>query len=222
MELVLVLCRPIKSIRIVPAHIYLHHNAVTVNNILGGYMSQRIRGFWLKLITMCTTLYFMPLANFVRHIFGGVMTGEAYAGTIKCGSQSSVECDGVASKTLSEGQSVICKCSTDSNKLIDHTCEVSLECVDSGCWDTYPVYYFVSGSCYALSYCTSGEKRSCTSGNGTGTQTCSSSGYWGACVISQCKSGYVMVNGQCFSECNIANGYGYEIDYSESSSSSSS
>ncbi|MGE0528758.1 MAG: hypothetical protein AB7P49_16955 [Bdellovibrionales bacterium] len=79
-------------------------------------------------------------------------------------------------------------------------------------------YNLQNGTCVA-NVCTPGASQSCTINNGSGTQTCNSSGtQWGACgYLTACNSGYNLQNGTCVANvctpgasqsCTINNGTG--------------
>lgn len=183
-------------------------------------MAQKIKNFWLKLGAMFLTLYFMPLADFVMGFLGLNGSGKAYAGTLKCGTNTH-ECDGVSGQTLKpveDGGPVLqCRCKTNSNMVYDVGCyEVIVGDIN---WDGRIELVFNAGSCYSPNACSpNGATKDCSSESRYGTSTCKDS-VWGSCVYGACKSGYVMVSNTCYASCSISNGSGYEKWVSESSSS---
>jgi hypothetical protein len=49
--------------------------------------------------------------------------------------------------------------------------------------------------------CTFGQTRACSITNGAGTQTCSASNYWAACIANSCNSGYSLCSNTCKTDC---------------------
>jgi len=82
-----------------------------------------------------------------------------------------------------------------------------------------PGYVLMSGSCAALQ-CQPGTMITCSENNGSGTQTCLSSGAgFGSCQINACNTGYSLQNGNCVklactagstTACAINNGSGVQ------------
>lgn len=192
-------------------------------------MARQIKNFWFKLGTMFMTLYFMPLSSFICNLLG-LHSNDAHAGTIKCGSDTA-ECIGVNSKTITGGQTVECTCATDSSLVTTLTC--SSDTYTNTFWDVNTSDWATEeitdeslriNACHGKESCsTNGATRSCTtSDNYNGTQTCTNY-WWGECVRgSTCKAGYVKTSdNQCLASCALANGAGYEMQTSESESSSS-
>ncbi len=55
--------------------------------------------------------------------------------------------------------------------------------------------------------CTANSTRSCTISNGSGQQTCNSSGSaWSSCLASSCNSGYTLQNGSCVASQSTSSG----------------
>lgn len=174
------------------------------------------------------TLYFMPLSSFICNLLG-LHSNDAHAGTIKCGSDTA-ECIGVDSKTIVDGQTVECTCATNSSLVTTLTCTSDTHtntfwdpAVSDWVSEEITEEFLHTEACHGEEPCTTnGATRSCTtSDNYNGTQTCTNY-YWGGCVRgSTCKAGYVKTpDNQCVASCALANGAGYEMQTSESSSSS--
>lgn len=191
-------------------------------------MARQIKNFWFKLGTMFMTLYFMPLSSFICNLLG-LHSNDAHAGTIKCGSDTA-ECIGVDSETIVDGQTVECTCATNSSLVTTLTCTSDTytntfwdPAVSDWVFEEITEEFLRTDACHAEEPCTTnGATRSCTtSDNYNGTQTCTNY-YWGGCVRgSTCKAGYVKTpDKQCVASCALANGAGYEMQTSESSSSS--
>lgn len=190
-------------------------------------MARQIKNFWFKLGTMFMTLYFMPLSSFICNLLG-LHSNDAHAGTIKCG-RDTAECIGVDSETIVDGQTVECTCATNSSLVTTLTCTSDTHtntfwdpAVSDWVFEEITEEFLHTEACHGKEPCTTnGATRSCTtSDNYNGTQTCTNY-YWGGCVRgSTCKAGYVKApDNQCVASCALANGAGYEMQTSESSSS---
>ena len=192
-------------------------------------MARQIKNFWLKIGTMFMTLYFMPLSHFIMSMFGR-NASDANAGTIYCqmsgfpaGSGSKIECDGVTSKTIYLGSSVVCPCKEDTTKIREYFCNTIEEDVwnpDCSCFEERTSPLFMGNVCEPKpgSCSPNGSTKDCSSESQYGTRTCTN-GTWGSCVLGNCKNGYIKIGGVCKASCTIENGTGYE--YEEESSSSS-
>lgn len=60
-----------------------------------------------------------------------------------------------------------------------------------------PAQLVGSSSSPQLNSCSAAESRACETVEGTGVQTCQSSGQFGACALEACKPGYLMSGNQC-------------------------
>lgn len=194
-------------------------------------MARQIKNFWLKIGTMFMTLYLMPLSHFVMSIFGRNIS-QAHAGTITCslgsgfGGGVKIQCDGVSDRTIYQGSSVTCPCTTDSTKVQEWLCtEQRYEDWNEACScvQEYGGAFFLANKCEPKpgSCSPNGSTKDCSTTGQYGTRTCTN-GTWGSCVLGNCKNGYIKVGSVCKALCDIENGTGYEYEEPESSSSSSS
>lgn len=158
---------------------------------------------------MFLTLYFMPLADFVMGFLGFRSGGAASAGTLECGRET-LDCPGTANRGMDDGEWATCECA-DRSKIFTVSCHVV-----RGEWEDWGA--FNKGECVSKLACsTNGATQDCSSAIANCSRTCKNN-IWGSCVCTSCKNGYVMVSGTCYASCNISNGTGYEVDISESSS----
>lgn len=194
-------------------------------------MARQIKNFWLKIGTMFMTLYFMPLSHFIMSMLGR-NASDANAGTVYCtmsgspaGSGPKIECDGVTSKTIYTGSSVMCPCPDDTTKIQEWFCGTVSEEVwnpDCSCMEGRTSAFFMGNVCEPKpgSCSPNGSTKDCSSESQYGTRTCTN-GMWGSCVLGNCKNGYIKIGSVCKALCQIENGTGYEYEEESSSSSSS-
>ncbi|GEM_PF-6049995 len=183
-------------------------------------MIRRTTVFTFKITAVSLAIYFAPVGHIILSLFGiRTHNGKAYAGTITCsagGEVDTMNCTG-QSGIYSYGDYVQCQCSTDSSKVRDYYCGVTLA---DKLEDRDKSYWYAPGSCYTKNACSpNGSTKDCSTAAQYCTQTCIN-GSWGPAVIGNCKPGYIKVNGTCFAECSISNGKGYEVEENSSSSSS--
>lgn len=125
----------------------------------------------------------------------------------------SMVCEGLTqNKTFKEGATVSCGCGADYVGSNTYRCARG----EAGGYEGYGLYEgywdYLSTTCQKA--CIPNATQSCTTtAIAAGTQTCTSERFWGRCVPTACKSGYVLVPGndgnQCYARCTIANGSGY-------------
>lgn len=182
-------------------------------------MIRRTTVLTFKITAVSLAIYFAPIGHIILSLFGvRTNTGKAYAGTITCtgGEPDTMECAG-HSGNYSWGDYVQCQCPTDSSKVRDYYCGMTMA---DKLEDRDQSYWYAPGSCYTKNACSpNGSTKDCSTAAQYCTQTCIN-GSWGPAVIGNCKSGYIKVNGGCSAECSISNGKGYEVEESSSSSSS--
>ena len=191
-------------------------------------MTRKIKRWWWRTGLACFVLYFLPVSDFVKFIFGDMRIGNAYAG-IRCsydgGAAESWDIGG-CSEDLQQNETAICTCPTDKNKVVTVKCgfKVSFEPDPDDQSILYPTnvpVIYTDGECRDGSVCINDSIQACSDNAGIGVQRCTNR-EWGGCLYESCKSGYILVGTRCQQECRIANGVGYiwDTDYDTDSSSS--